>query len=677
MHETLATLLRPQRFSDVIGQEHAVRFLSGLAQRGRIGRNILLHGTVGSGKTTLARIYGHALVCEGQLLVDGSPCGVCARCEDINTGARESGFYEYDVSGQGGDAEKLDAWFREREHYAAGLSRRVYFLDEAHAMSKEATDGLLKRVENARGDTVFIFATSEHHNLSDALRSRLAQLKVRALSQGQAISLLKSAAADLGLSYDEDALALITVMVARQPRDLMNALDQIAGYREHISVETLRRAFDFEYLDALGPYLLALGRQDQRELSRIIEGWRDGAEEKQRWVMALLGGIYATDICGIAANVDPVVRYLAHERRQALASLRDRLSVATNFELAPYWRQLQGHWRSELVGADEVAILAQFSSFHNLVLGLGPLGTRAVDDTALGSGPLAGEDDKEGEGFLGAGDAQALVELASSLIQEHAVCINAKLVISSAANSGEWSDQASLAHDICSALEGEFRSLGAEQFAAIWAIEGTRDGIVARVGLYVPESIGPDAHDGLHMLRLWRVRWNEEHPETEIRLETIPPKTERVVFHWGVIRDMLDALSPDVEVSDRDLNRTPLRRQLGLRPNDFREPSIAPLPLVRSSGLLARDAVERAQETGPALLSAFADRAWHMVFSGWEVAEHEDRQREVRRREQLLSDLAVQYEDLAERDRQSELLRQTWSSDPHSMRRSWTPWWTK
>lgn len=676
MHETLATLLRPKNFSDVIGQEHAVRFLSGLAQRGRIGRNILLHGTVGSGKTTLARIYGHALVCEGQLLEDGSPCGVCARCKDIKAGARESGFHEYDVAGEGGDADKLDKWFWEREHYAAGLPNRVYFFDEAHAMSKEASDWLLKRVESANEELVFIFATSEHHNLSDALRSRLVPLKVRALSQGQAIALLRKAAASRGLSYDDDALALITVMVARQPRDLLNALDQIAGYRAHISVDTLRDTFDFEYLDALGPYLVALGQQDHRKLNLIVDNWRDSAEEKQRWVLALLGGIYATDILGIAADVDPVVRYLRTERRHVLDDLRERLSVTTDFELAPYWRQLMGHWRSELVGADEAAIAAQFVSFHNLVLELSPFGTLAEDTRLTDSRPLVGEEAAGGEGFFGAGDAQTLVELASSLVQEHGLHINAKLSVSPATDVADWSEQANLANDICSALQEELRGHGSEQFAAVWTVEGSRSGIIARVGLCVPEIVGPNAHDGLHLLRLWRVRWSKEHPETDIRLETILPRKERDAFHWGVVRDMLDALPPDIEVTDRDLNLTPLRTLLGLKQRPFRDPSIAPLPLVRSSGLLDRATLRPVQESGSALLSAFADRAWDMVFAGWEIKEHEDRQREVRRREQQLLDLVIQYEDLGERERQSELLRQTWPSDPHAMRRSWTPWWT-
>jgi hypothetical protein len=83
--------------------------------------------------------------------------------------ADDSGFYEYDVPGDGGEAEAIEKWLEERRFKAQHLPRRVLFFDEAHGLTKDASSGLLKKVEEAPGDVVYIFATSEHHNLSDAL----------------------------------------------------------------------------------------------------------------------------------------------------------------------------------------------------------------------------------------------------------------------------------------------------------------------------------------------------------------------------------------------------------------------------------------------------------------------------------------------------------------------------
>ncbi len=677
MTETLPTALRPRRFDDVLGQEHAVRYLSGLILRGRIGRHVLLHGTVGSGKTTLARIYGQALVCEGQLGEDGSPCGSCDACVRVQDEADDSGFYEYDVPGDGGEAEAIEKWLEERRFKAQHLPRRVLFFDEAHGLTKDASSGLLKKVEEAPGDVVYIFATSEHHNLSDALRSRLVPLKVRPLRPGQAAKLLRDAAKNRQLDYDNEALVMLTAIVTRQPRDLLNALDQLALYGEAITIGTLGRVFDLEYLDALGPYLLALGRQDRAELNRIIAVWRDAGEEKQRWVLAVLAGIYTVDILGIPGDVDPIVAHLAQERRQALLELRERLRVVSDFELAPYWRQLLGHWRSELVGAHDAAIEAQFVAFHEVVAGMGAPavlveGGGAADEDASQVGGKSSE-----EGFLGIDDVQKVLDFSSFLTQEHGLHFNAQFTITPVGDAGEWHQQAGLARRFCGALESELTKLGTKGFAAIWTIEGTDEGIQARVAAHVPEWIGADALDGMQSLRLWRRRWTDEHPEAQATLKTRAPKEKPETFHWNVVRDMLDAVKPALEVEDRDLTPTSLRTLLKLNSSRYRDPSTAPEPLVSSAGLLRGDTVALALHRGPALLSIFADRAWDFVFDDWETKEHEDRSRERMRREGQLADLEAQFDNPEERQRHEQLLRESWSTDPHSYPRRWTTWWSR
>jgi hypothetical protein len=219
--------------------------------------------------------------------------------------------------------------------------------------------------------------------------------------------------------------------------------------------------------------------------------------------------------------------------------------------------------------------------------------------------------------------------------------------------------------------------LGTTLFAAMWTIEGTEDGIQARVAVHVPESIGADALDGLQNLRLWCRRWAHEHPEARVALKTLSPNEKAAGFHWNVVRDMLDALHPSLEVEDRDLMPTSLRTLLNLSSSRYRDPGIAPDPLVDTAGLLRADTVARAIERGPALLSVFADRAWDFAFNDWEIKEHVDRSRERMRRDRQLADLEGQFDNPEERRKQAQLLRLSWSTDPHSHPRTWTTWWSQ
>ena len=198
---------RPDRFDKVVGQESAVACLSGLIERDRIGRNILLHGSVGSGKTTLARIYARALNCEAADPTN-SPCYKCDAC-GCSDKHPIAGFEEYNVSGDGGgkDAvEKSLKAFYDRD----GESRyRILFFDEAHALTSQACDLLLNHVEEPRAGVLFFFATTEAAKIREALRSRLFDLLIRPLSITAAIDFLRHAAAEEHIEHEPGALELL------------------------------------------------------------------------------------------------------------------------------------------------------------------------------------------------------------------------------------------------------------------------------------------------------------------------------------------------------------------------------------------------------------------------------------------------------------------------------------
>lgn len=666
MTETLATAIRPADFGSVIGQEHPVRYLSQLILRGRIGRHILLHGTVGSGKTTLARIYGQALLCTSPIAGDGSPCHLCDSCRAVESDDSVSGFAEYDVGGRGGERDAVNHWLAGRVAATKQMPRRVLFLDEAHGLSEDAATSLLKRIEESGYETVFIFATSEHHNLVAALRSRLVPLKVRLLSQVEAIALLRQAAEVKQLQYDDEALVMLASLVARQPRDLLNALDQLIGHGR-ITMALLRQVLDFEYLDVLRDYLQAMGRQDGDRLNQLIAGWRDTGEVKLRWLLAVLAGVYSRDILGVSGGVDPVLEQLAPERQSALAGLRQRYRVASNFELAPYWRQLMGHWRPEVVEANEAFIEAAFVSFHELV-------APSDRSSELGPTPQAAIPAADGQdGFLNLADVRQILDLASFLPQEYGRYFNARIVIKPPRDDSD-AEQIALVRHFCHDLAARMVQAGTAEFAALWTIERNKIGLEAHIAAHIPTTVGPDMFSGLQLLRQWFSGWKDTF-DADTTLSTVGRLQKPARFHWDAVRDLLAGLPPEVEVEDHNGNASSVRQLLKL--SDYREVAEAPAPLVDAVGLLGAAAMTAALRNGPPALSVFADAAWEMVFRDWERDEYSDRRRERMRRDRQIEEIEGKFRDGEVRRRQEQLLRESWSTDPHDQARNWEPWWVE
>jgi len=221
----LADQYRPDVFEDVRGQPHAVRVLTELIKRGQKGHNLLLHGAIGSGKTSLVRIFEKALNCEHPTPT-GSPCGACRFCQTEDRA--KLGLREYDTSGSGGDVQKIDMWLESHYQTPTEYKWQVLFFDEAHSITKQASDSLLKRVEEPLDNVIFCFATTEFDKLRPALRSRAIQLEIHPLSAAEAISLLQQVAEKEEIAYEDEALALLAGVVGGQPRDLLSALEEVS-----------------------------------------------------------------------------------------------------------------------------------------------------------------------------------------------------------------------------------------------------------------------------------------------------------------------------------------------------------------------------------------------------------------------------------------------------------------
>src|SRR6188768_792283 len=309
-HQALYRRWRAQTFSQIVGQEAVVETLRNAVRTDRVSHAILFVGPRGTGKTSLARIVAKAVNCTN--LQDGDPCDVCEACTGIREGTTLD-VLEIDAASNRGINEIRD--LRDRLAYPPGhLKRKVYILDEAHQITKDAWNALLKSIEEPPEFVMFIFASTEPSGFPPAILSRLQRYDVRRLTVPEIEGKLTKILEADGRTIDPAALTLIARLAAGGMRDAESILDQLLSMTSDTVTEAaVRDLLGMADAAAVDGFVEALRTGDVAAGITIL----DGLEDRGRDPRALLDQV----VDAVRAKlVDP-----ATEERASYAAIARRL----------------------------------------------------------------------------------------------------------------------------------------------------------------------------------------------------------------------------------------------------------------------------------------------------------------------------------------------------------------
>ena len=323
-YQVLARKYRPQRFADVIGQEHVTRTLQNAIAQQRVAHGYIFSGHRGIGKTTIARILAMALNCRSKDHPVAEPCGVCDSCVEVREG-RAVDVIEIDAATNRGIDEIRE--LREAARYRPARDRyKIWILDEAHQITDAAFNALLKTLEEPPGHVIFMMATTQPEDIPQTIRSRCQNFSFHAVRFDDIVGQLRSIAEQENIQADDSALAMLAEAGDGSMRDALSIMDQaIACCGTTLTAELVRGLVGAVPSEALEEMLEAVAENSSERVLRLADKLVTEGQNPAHLARQLVHFLRNAVVAKVGGADSPLLQISADERAR-VARLAEKFS---------------------------------------------------------------------------------------------------------------------------------------------------------------------------------------------------------------------------------------------------------------------------------------------------------------------------------------------------------------
>jgi DNA polymerase-3 subunit gamma/tau len=314
-YQVLARKYRPQKFSEVIGQEHVTRTLKNAITQGRTAHGYIFSGHRGIGKTTVARILAMALNCRSSDKAVEEPCGICESCTEIRAGSSVD-VIEIDAATNRGIDEIRE--LREGARYRPARDRfKIVILDEAHQITDAAFNALLKTLEEPPDHMVFMLATTQPEDIPQTIRSRCQHFSFRAVRFEEIMSQLKDLSARENIAADDDALAMLAEAGDGSMRDALSILDQaIASSDGRLTADSIRQLVGAAPSGTLEEVMTAIAEGSSETVLRHVDRLIGEGQNPTHFAKQMVRFIRNTVVAKVAGGDSSLLQISGDERQR-------------------------------------------------------------------------------------------------------------------------------------------------------------------------------------------------------------------------------------------------------------------------------------------------------------------------------------------------------------------------
>jgi len=704
--KSLTEKYRPHTFESVLGQKDVIAWLTRQVRAGT-GRSVILHGPPGVGKTSLGRIYAQALLCEN-VGETGSPCRACGECRAFEQPGGHPSYIELNCA-RSGRLEQVEGDLKALGHSPMYGSRWILALDEAHQTSPKAFDAMLKLLEEPPYGAVFIMLTTAIDKVPQTIKSRCAVHELKPVDFKPSLLHLERLCKAEKIAYETDGLALIVDVSGGGIRDMVTRLDQVSEDGASVTEREVRRLFNLDYVDTLVRYMRAVLTADLQAQINVIQEWSDMPAKKAEGVQRSLEFLFMTEFMRLRRE-DRIMNSMLPADREWIATEMHVRARAAGIDERTFWQEMVDFWNANNGGMTDAELFAKvtkFDAFMNIEraapIDESPHCARAsISVTNDGRIPaprrrVAAACDAEASfkapvavrqsAHLTKPQVRKLWDAGSFLVQEYGILLNTRIVIAhERLGIAKTSDAVDLVGDLVHELGltlKRWAPRSCSHFHWLYVHEHVQKrGPMTTLVAYVPEELGDGAEEWLFDSFLAN-RIGNPLPKSavQMRITRYENNVWRVRRHVQLMRMLCRSVDPNIKVRDGGERRALIDALSIAERLRERFAALEASQRRRVSETIGEQEQRTAKDNRLAPLSAFGDKAWPALFTGWELMEHRDRQREKEERGRAEMKIRLEWPEGDKRQNQVRKtalarLRASWPQDPQRRRdRSWKGWW--